>query len=99
MRHRHLDFLRILQGVRLVFVFDQYGGKEKAVKQEIGKVELIVDMGDLCGESPIWEPDLSQLYWTDIAGRNFQRYSPDLNSYELLHHGLEINGFALKERS
>jgi sugar lactone lactonase YvrE len=80
-----------------VFVFAQYGGKEKAVKQEMGKVELIVDMGDLCGESPIWEPDLSQLYWTDIVGRNFQRYSPDLNRYELLHHGLEINGFALKE--
>lgn len=63
----------------------------------MGQVELILDNGDLCGESPIWEPTLSQLYWTDIRGRNFQRYSPNLKRYELLHHGLEINGFAMRD--
>jgi sugar lactone lactonase YvrE len=36
---------------------------------------ILADANDLCGEGPVWEPRLQALYWTDIVGRRFSRYS------------------------
>lgn len=59
------------------------------------KAEVVVDRGDPCGESPIWDPRCQVLYWTD--GRKLQSYSPATGRYELLKPGVEINGIALHE--
>jgi len=38
--------------------------------------ELLVDLGASCGESPIWDPALSLLWWTDTASRDLYAYDP-----------------------
>jgi D-xylonolactonase len=57
------------------------------------QVDVIADFGDLCGECPIWHADEAVLYWTDCGGRKFYRYQSANGKSELIHHGLEINGF------
>jgi sugar lactone lactonase YvrE len=63
----------------------------------MAKPQIVLDKGDLCGESPVWDTRSQVLYWTDISGRKFQRYSPATGQYELLKRGVEINGIALRE--
>jgi D-xylono/L-arabinono-1,4-lactonase len=55
---------------------------------------VIADYGDLCGECPVWDGSGS-LFWTDIAGRRFYRYHQPSGRHEILHEGLQINGFRL----
>jgi D-xylonolactonase len=58
------------------------------------KLSVIADYGDLCGECPVWDP-AGTLFWTDIAGCRFYRYQPSSGRHEIVHEGLQINGFRL----
>ena len=60
----------------------------------MSKLSVIADYGDLCGECPVWDGAQS-LFWTDIAGRKFYRYCPASGGHELVHDGVQINGFRL----
>lgn len=59
---------------------------------------VIADYGDLCGEGPIWDARLGNLYWTDCVGLKFYRYHPASGVHEMVKHDLEINGCALGRR-
>jgi len=58
-------------------------------------IETIADFGNLCGECPVWDAESQTIYWTDCTGRKFFRYRD--GKPELIHDGLEINGFRLNE--
>ncbi len=59
------------------------------------EVREVADFGDLCGESPVWDPSTSTLYWTDCGGLRFHRYHPGSRHAETVRSGIEINGFRL----
>ncbi len=62
-----------------------------------GTIETLADFGDLCGEGPIWDSSAHALYWTDINGRRFHRYSSDTRQAETLNEGFEVAGFTLRD--
>ncbi len=39
-------------------------------------VELVVDAGATCGESPVWDPEARVLLWTDTATRQVHSWDP-----------------------
>ena len=59
--------------------------------------KVAINTDDLCGESPIWDEESQSIYWTDIVGHKFHRYSPAKNLYKLLNSSIEINGFAMRD--
>jgi D-xylonolactonase len=59
----------------------------------MSELRIIAETGDLCGEGPLWDPAAQVLYWTDITGRKFYRYDWVGGRHELVHAGLQINGF------
>jgi len=60
-------------------------------------MEIVVDMQDLCGESPVWDEATQTLYWTDNAGRLFHAFSYKSGQHRLLKSGFQINGFRLNK--
>jgi D-xylonolactonase len=59
------------------------------------ELKVIADYGDLCGESPVWDPDARSLYWIDNVGLRVYRYDWDLNKHQIVKQDIEINGCAL----
>lgn len=59
----------------------------------MAELAIAADGGDLCGECPVWDAETRGLYWTDIERRMFCRYDLQSGSWEVLKHGLQINGF------
>ena len=43
------------------------------------QIETIVDEKALVGEGPVWDPNNSVLYWTDIRGGRYFKYDPATN--------------------
>ena len=62
----------------------------------MSKPSVIADYGDLCGECPVWD-GAGSLFWTDIDGRRFYRYQPASGKHQIVHEGLQINGFRLNQ--
>ncbi len=60
-------------------------------------VSVLVDSGDLCGEGPLWDAQAGCLYWTDLTGLRFHRYQWETGRHDVVHSGLEVNGFALSQ--
>jgi sugar lactone lactonase YvrE len=58
-------------------------------------ISVIADDGNLCGESPIWDGDKQQLYWTDSVALRLYRYDWRTRSHGCIKEGLEANGIAL----
>jgi len=58
-------------------------------------ISVIVDDGNLCGESPVWRASEQRLYWTDSAGRKFYSYDWKTKRREILLDDFEVSGFAL----
>jgi sugar lactone lactonase YvrE len=58
-------------------------------------ISLIVDDGNLCGESPIWDAGEQRLYWTDGPGRKFYSYDWETQRREILLDDFEVTGCAL----
>lgn len=61
------------------------------------EVEIAADTADLCGENPIWDEITNRIYWTDQGGLRLHSFDPDVSKYELVHSGLEINGFRFNQ--
>lgn len=58
-------------------------------------VRVVANIGDLCGESPIWSEDEQALYWTDIAGRRVNRLSLGSGQVSAVLTNFEVSGLAL----
>lgn len=41
-----------------------------------GEIELLVEAGATCGESPIWDPEAKLLWWTDTATKSVFSWDP-----------------------
>ena len=41
------------------------------------EIKCIALSGDICGEGPVWHPEQSALYWTDINRSLVHRFTPD----------------------
>ncbi len=56
---------------------------------------VLIDCGDLCGESPRWDADTQTLYWTDASGKKLHMYSWQSGRHEVILDGFEVNGFVV----
>ncbi len=56
---------------------------------------VLIDDGNLCGESPIWDATQQKLYWTDSVGGKFYSYDWKSKTRSLELDGFEVNGCAL----
>jgi sugar lactone lactonase YvrE len=56
---------------------------------------VLVDDGNLCGESPLWNPVDESLLWTDSGAGKFYRYDWASKRREILLDDFEVNGCAL----
>ncbi len=54
---------------------------------------VLVNAGDLCGECPVWLPEVGALYWTDCVGLKFHRLDWATRVHEVLAEKVEIYGF------
>jgi D-xylonolactonase len=57
---------------------------------------VVVNDGNPCGESPVWDVSARSLYWTDSAGRFFS-YDWDTKARAVLLHDFMIAGCALND--
>ena len=62
----------------------------------VGEVRLAVGSAALLGESPVWHPRESALYYTDIPGHKLQRFDP--TSGDLRHWEFETDVASLAPR-
>ena len=60
-------------------------------------IDVVADLGDLCGECPLWSGPEQALYWSDISGLRLSRCQWPERKVETIHQGLEISGLALHE--
>ncbi len=58
---------------------------------------VVIDDGNLCGESPLWDATRRKLYWTDCAGCKFYSYDWKSKQIEILLENFEVNGCALDQ--
>lgn len=54
---------------------------------------VVADLGDLCGECPVWDSEDGRLFWTDCVGLEFNCYDPRLDAAATVRKGIEIYGF------
>lgn len=59
--------------------------------------EVIVNENNLCGESPVWDWEKDQLYWTDSVGYKFYCFDWQMHQSRLYAEEFEINGCALNQ--
>ena len=57
---------------------------------------VLVDDGNPCGESPIWDVATGRLYWTDCAGRLFA-YDWSVRERSVVLRDFVVNGAALHD--
>jgi D-xylonolactonase len=57
---------------------------------------VLVDDGNACGESPLWDPKTGRLYWTDTAGRLFA-YEWRTRTRAVVLDGFVVSGCALHQ--
>ncbi len=60
-------------------------------------IDVVADLGDLCGECPLWSRSDQTFYWSDISGLRLNRCQWPERKVETIHQGLEISGLALHE--
>lgn len=59
--------------------------------------DLISSEAYLCGESPMWDAEHQEFWWTDmLAGRVF-RYRPRNGSATCMAEGIHVSGFSMKQ--
>lgn len=57
---------------------------------------VVVDDGNPCGESPVWDVSTGRLYWTDTAGRFFD-YDWRTRARSVVLRDFVVNGAALND--
>jgi sugar lactone lactonase YvrE len=60
---------------------------------------VLANLGDSCGECPLWHSEKQTLYWTDIAQKKLHAYSWPDRRHRMIYEGLEISGIALHHSS
>ncbi len=58
---------------------------------------VLVDDGNLCGESPLWDPQGNQLYWVDCLSSKFFCYDWTRKEREILLTDFEVTGCAINQ--
>jgi sugar lactone lactonase YvrE len=58
------------------------------------EVDILADTGDLCGESPLWVPRDSALYWIDNMQQKLQCHSWPAGTSRLIRNNFEMSGLA-----
>jgi sugar lactone lactonase YvrE len=56
---------------------------------------VLVDDGNLCGESPLWDVQHSRLYWVDCLSSKLFSYDWAAKKREIVIENFEVNGCAL----
>ena len=51
------------------------------------QVEHFLTIKNILGESPLWHPEEELLYWVDIEGESFHRYSPETGKGDTVQVG------------
>lgn len=61
----------------------------------VSEARVAADLGDLCGECPVWDPGLQRVYWTDCVGLRFQCLDLPTGEHRVIQQGIEVYGFRL----
>jgi sugar lactone lactonase YvrE len=62
----------------------------------VDRVEHVLSVHNLLGEGPVWDTQERVIYWTDIEGRAYSRYLPQLDQMERVEVGARVGAFALR---
>lgn len=60
-------------------------------------VELVLDIHNETGESPVWDDKASRLWWTDIPGRTLHRLDPETNLHDTFAFPGRVGSFAVRQ--
>ncbi|MBS1850311.1 MAG: SMP-30/gluconolactonase/LRE family protein [Acidobacteria bacterium] len=60
-------------------------------------IHSVIDDGNLCGESPIWDAREQRLYWTDGPSSKFYSYDWRTGQRATVLHDFEVTGCALDQ--
>ena len=60
------------------------------------QVEHFLNIKSKLGECPLWHPEEELLYWVDIEGECFHRYSPETGKGDTVHVGQPIGCLAFR---
>lgn len=61
------------------------------------RAEHFIEIGNQLGEGPLWHPDQELLYWVDIEGHCFHRFSPETGLQETIPAGQPIGCLAFRK--
>jgi sugar lactone lactonase YvrE len=61
------------------------------------QIDQVLAARNVLGEGPVWDGDEQVLYWTDVQGRAYFRYLPQLDQVERVAVGARIGSFALRQ--
>jgi sugar lactone lactonase YvrE len=67
----------------------------RASDSSTSKPRLLIDSKNLIGESPLWHPEESSLYWTDVNGFTIQRYMLGTGETQSWHFGEPVTTLSL----
>ena len=62
----------------------------------MAEVEVVLSVGNQLGEGPLWHAGQAALYWVDIEGGSFFRYSPEREKLEKFKVGQPIGCLAFR---
>lgn len=60
-------------------------------------VTLAVAAAGELAENPLWHPERSCLYWTDILGGKIHAFEPATGCHRIVYEGPPVGGFTLQE--
>ena len=66
-------------------------------KTSIGEAQVIADLQDACGESPLWDSRSNILYWVDITSEKLHTCSWPEKVIRTVSTGLALSGLALTD--
>lgn len=61
------------------------------------KIDLVVDAGNLCGETPVWHPGEGALYWVDCDGHELLRWHEATGEVKRWPMPERVGGITLKQ--
>ncbi len=64
----------------------------------MSRVEVALDVGITCGESPVWVADERVIYFTDIPGKTINRFVPGTGEHRNWKMPEEVCSFALRAK-
>lgn len=62
-----------------------------------GKLEIVAQDNNGCGEGPIWDYTHGHLIWTDLSNSLVYQLTPQTGEKEIISHGLMVSGVALNQ--